>query len=91
MPDFPNAIWLMMAILAMGGVLSCLHLIASLSRNEILLHDLKLRVSELQEKVALEMKEQREKELYPDLDESAPPPAPTAKPPAPASKRTAHH
>lgn len=77
-PDFPLAIWTILAAVAFAGLLSCFHLIASLTRNEVSVHELKLRVAELQWEVAERVKAMREKEMFVDahIPETGAPAAP---------------
>ncbi|HLO40587.1 MAG TPA: hypothetical protein VK176_06150 [Phycisphaerales bacterium] len=86
MPEFSTTIWAILGVVAFAGVLSALHLIACLTRNETSLHDLKRRVAVLQWEVAERVKDQREREMFIDeaMDGGAhsPAPAPKAKPAA---------
>lgn len=79
-PDFSSTIWMILALIAFGGILASLHLVTCLTRNETALHDLKRRVAVLQLEVAERAKDQREREMF--IDEAAPPPQ--SAPPAPA-------
>ncbi len=80
MPDHSLTVWILLILICGGATLGFLHLIASLVRNEIYVHDLKVKVAELQWMVVEKTKAQRENAMFADLDvepvpEQAPRPA----------------
>jgi hypothetical protein len=64
--DFSLVQWVMMAIPAVVGVVSVLHLLASAVRNRTYMHDLKYEVNRLQIEYQTRLREMRESGLLDD-------------------------
>ncbi|MCC6425275.1 MAG: hypothetical protein IT435_00510 [Phycisphaerales bacterium] len=61
--------WMVVGLIAFGGALGFLHLIASLVRNETHVHDLKIRVAHLQWEVMERARIAEENKIFVDVDE----------------------
>jgi hypothetical protein len=67
MVNFPAEIWVALGLIAGAGVLGFLHALASIVRNEAIVHDTKIRVVNLRQKYARQLAAAEQGEVSEDV------------------------
>lgn len=67
MVNFPAEIWVALGVIAGAGVLGFLHALASIVRNEAIVHDTKIRVVNLRQKYAKQLAAAEQGEVAEDV------------------------